>query len=291
MRFLIHNYSTSVSSEPLYLFQALKHAGVDVQLWADPNMSAYDAFDRVQPDVFVSSYMYINDQIVEYLLKSKKIKVMLNVTGATETQIQNIKSTFTGIELSVFTNSFSNVFVGAETMYPAFDIFNGPQPVLEIPDKLENAILCEEISEKVEELISQKDVYHILYIGEGDKPAGFDLRVDIRSIKKILSLYKNVTLVGSNELCSSQVFLDMSMYADNFSVIAEDQDLFYSKCLTTLFDNKNVDETKKLDEQIKTQIKSKHTPFHRAARLAKLAGDKESLSKIEKVKQQILSGV
>lgn len=289
MRFLIHNYSSPVSSEPLYLYQALQHAGIEVQLWADPNMSAYDAFDRVQPDVFVSSYTHINDQIMEYLLKSKKIKVMLNVTGASESQLRGIKNAFSGVELSLFTNSFN--VAGAETMYPAFDIFNGPQPIVEIQDKLDTAIICEEISEKVEDLIGQKDVYHILYIGEGEKPAGFDLRVDIRSVKKILSLYKNVILVGSNELCSSQVFLDMSMYADNFNVVAEDQDLFYNKCLMTLFDNKNVDESKQLNEQIKSQIKSKHTPFHRAARLAKLAGDKESLARIEKVKQQVLTGV
>lgn len=289
MRFLIHNYSSTVSSEPLYLYQALQHAGIEVQLWADPNMSAYDAFDRVQPDVFVSAYTHINDQIMEYLLKSKKIKVMLNVTGASESQLQGIKNAFSSVELCLFTNSFN--VAGAETMYPAFDIFNGLQPIVEIQDKLDTAIICEEISEKVEELIGQKDVYHILYIGEGEKPAGFDLRVDIRSVKKILPLYKNVILVGSNELCSSQVFLDMSMYADNFNVIAEDQDLFYNKCLTTLFDNKNVDESKQLNEQIKSQIKSKHTPFHRAARLAKLAGDKESLARIEKVKQQVLTGV
>ena len=70
MKILFHNYSSSTSTEPLYLHNALQKCGVESVIWGDPNMSAYDVFDTTKPDVFVvDSHLLVDNYPCRSLVK------------------------------------------------------------------------------------------------------------------------------------------------------------------------------------------------------------------------------
>jgi hypothetical protein len=159
------------------------------------------------------------------------------------------------------------------TLYPAADIFQPPSQLTNIPSKIDTGIISQEISQDVQDLTCKKDVYHILYMGSDDEYDGFDLRVDIRSLRKLMQLYKNISVFGTVDFCTSQLF----------SVKSDDDDGF-QKIMSELFNESKATDVKK---ELKQQIKSRHTPFHRAARLLKILGEKEAMGKVENVKSQL----
>ena len=280
---LIHNYCTTTSSEPLYLFQALQQSGIDCHLWAD-NTSAFDMFDRTKPKVFVSHYKFLTQDIFEYLKQNNKIKLAMNVTGASESQIESLKTTLSEIDIEpfLFSNDYSKSS-SVHTLYPAADIFQPPSQLTNIPSKIDTGIISQEISQDFQDLTCKKDVYHILYMGSDDEYDGFDLRVDIRSLRKLIQLYKNISVFGTVDFCTSQLFFDLCLYCPSVSVKSDDDDGF-QKIMSELFNESKATDVKK---ELKQQIKSRHTPFHRAARLLKILGEKEAMGKVENVKSQL----
>lgn len=283
MKYLIQNYSSAISSEPLYLAEALSQSNVDVKVWANPNDSAFDAFDTTQPDVFITHYQYINSDIIQYLEQSdRKIKLVVNVTGATDQQLSSIKEVL-GDNLVLFTNSLE-AKSGVQTLYPAADIFNlvAVPPFEQVP--IDVGFISNKFSETLEEMSCKNDVYHLLYVGDEPEYSGFDLKADIRSIKKLLGLYKQLHIVGDADLCSSQLFFDVCLNCSNITITSTDTDKF-NKGLDLIFSN--VGGVDNVREEMKNQIKARHTPFHRASRLMKFTGDKESMQKVENVKAKL----
>ena len=71
MRVLIHNYSTSQTTEPLYLTEAFNAIeGVTANIWsAQVNASTFDVFDSFKPDLFITDIKMISNDIFYFLLK------------------------------------------------------------------------------------------------------------------------------------------------------------------------------------------------------------------------------
>ena len=77
----------------------------------------------------------------------------------------------------------------------------------------------------------------------------------------------------------------MFMYCNNDVIRSLDQEVF-NKFLGNVFQDTDQNEDDLLG-QIRNQIKDRHTPFHRAWRLMKFLGDKDAMSKIDNVKNQL----
>ena len=93
MKMLIQNYSSGLSTEAMYFNQCLREGGLESHMWADGQISAFDIFDAVKPDIFISHYKFITTDIIKYLKQAKNIPMVLNVTGTNEQEIQQIEST------------------------------------------------------------------------------------------------------------------------------------------------------------------------------------------------------
>ena len=85
MRVLIDNYSSRTSTEPIYFEQTMKRIGIEAVVWNRNQISTYDVFDRVQPDLFITHHNRLDNDIVKYLFGSTKpLDLVLNVTGLDE---------------------------------------------------------------------------------------------------------------------------------------------------------------------------------------------------------------
>ena len=289
MKILFHNYSSSTSTEPLYLHNALEKCGVESVLWSDSNASAYDVFDTTKPDVFVTHFRTFGQDIFKYMKENNSCSMVLNVTGASQSQVESIEKELdkAGIKVDfLFTNSFDNKLktkFKLHNLYPAADLFNLP-PQQNVKSILPEAVVSDKFDENVENYIGEKDVFNLLYITEGDKDSNFDVRVNIRNLSQLYKVYDKMSLIGDNDLCCSQLFFDMAMHCNNPVVRSSDQDGF-NKFLSTVFQESNSEDN--LLGEIRNQIKDRHTPFHRAWRLMKFLGDKDAMSKIDNVKNQL----
>lgn len=289
MKILFHNYSNSKSTEPIYLHNALLQAGVESSMWDSQRVSAYDAFDSTKPDVFVTHYTTFTNDILTYLGQNKNCDVILNVTGATESQLSSISNVFKDVGVKcplVFSNDFRTIAKSdfkSVTLFPAADVFNVSRtkyPSLDIPE----AIISDNFSENVEKCIGEKDVFHLLYITEGDLDTNFDVRVNVRSLASLYKRYPKMTLTGSNELCCSQLFFDMVLSCNQIDVKSSDSEGFH-KIMKEIFTNG--DNTDDVQAEMKRQIKAKHTPFHRAWRLMKYLDNKEAMGRLDQIKSKL----
>lgn len=290
MRILFHNYSNEVTTEPLYLFQALKQSGLDAHIWADKRVSAFDVFDSVKPDVFVSHYRNITPDVMKYLDQAPNIKLVLNVTDISETQMKDVEGYLTakGIEVPfVFTNHFSYnprpvTKLRCERLYPAFDLFRIRQH--NATPLCKEAILSTEYDDFLEEELGKKEVYHLVQVTEGEKDEHFDLRVNASSIQELAQYYHNFLLCGNTDFVSSQLFFDLNFNAHNITVHVSDEDNF-NKFLGDIFVDGEAQ--KDIGRQVKNQLKSRHTPFHRAATFLKYLKARDEMSQVERVKTQL----
>lgn len=91
MRTLIQNYANGESTEALYLAESLSTIGLEAQVWSD-GMSAFDKMDTYNPDLVISHYMFLSADVFKYLSSNNRIKLIVNVTGALEEELDNLES-------------------------------------------------------------------------------------------------------------------------------------------------------------------------------------------------------
>ena len=150
MTMLFHNYSSSTSTEPLYLHNALEKCGVESVLWSDSNASAYDVFDTTKPDVFVTHFRTFGQDIFRYMKENNSCSLVLNVTGASQSQVESIEKELdkAGIKVDFFfTNSFDNKLktkFKLHNLYPAADLFNLP-PQQNVKSILPEAVVSDKL--------------------------------------------------------------------------------------------------------------------------------------------------
>lgn len=293
MRILFHNYSNELTTEPLYLSNAMRQCGLDVTLWVDPSISAYDAFDMNKPDVFITHAYSVTPDIFKYLGESKKIDLVLNVTGLSDVQVSDIEKycDHEGVKCPfMFTNHFSlkgrnktpDIKTKFHRVYPAFDLFlSNP---IDKPKIISEGVISQHNDEQLQSVIKDKEVYHLIQVTNGEREDGFDLRTNATSLKGLYPVYNKLTVVGDANFCSSQLFFDLNYNTHNISISCHDETAFFD-FLSEAFENIDTGEDIKL--QVREQIKNRHTPFHRAATLCKHLKAKDEMAKVERAKSQL----
>lgn len=288
MKILFHNYTHALSTEPLYLHNAFIKSGIQSVLWASQQVSAYDMFDMHKPDIFVTHFQVFTYDILNYLKNNNSCEVVMNVTGATQAQVDSIEQAFVDAKLKspfIFTNDFENKVkskLNLVKLYPAADIFNMDYGAFQdagVPE----AIISNKFDEKVDNYIANKQVFHLLYVTGGDLDSHFDISVTAQSLPRIYKIYPKVVLIGDNDLCCSQIFLDMNLNCKRVEVKSSNQEGF-EKMLKEMF---TAVASEDIQAEIKNQIKAKHTPFDRAWRFMKYLNNNDGMNQIMKIKNEI----
>lgn len=283
---LVYNYASNGSTEPLYLQKCISEAGGTSHLWADDNISTFDIFDSIKPDVFICHFSRFTTDMLKYLSSHKNISIVLNITGATDEHIQSIDQAFSSNNINCpffFTNTHKlirTVNTKRELKYilPGIDVF---LPKLTPP--LFNADACYITTEK-SDLLSKfvqddgKESYHLISIGNGE---GFDIQLNIKDLISFFDKYKVCNIVGSIDFVMSQMFYEASFRSKGISLRVSDKD--HDK-ITEIFKSLFVEEQgKNIGDVVRQQLKHSHNCFNRTSQLVRALRDEELASKIDKI--------
>lgn len=289
MKILFHDFSNVATTEPRYLNTALRQCNLDSNIWNNPKASVYDTLDMAKPDVLVSHYQALNQDMIKYLSQSN-IELALNVTGATQNVIDMIDNDLSNkIKIKLlYDNTYHKAIarskkIKSEQIMPAADIFCNVQNV-EHTFKL--GILTSTESEQYKEEAIKEPVHHRLHLGvSGENDGQFDLDVDVQNLPSILQMYDHFKVVDTVGSVCSQLFFEVCLHAKGLNIIVpESEKEMLHKSFERVFTDSDAEV---VGEQIKQQIVKNHTPFHRAARLLKMLGDDAGNKVVENVKNQL----
>lgn len=279
MKILIQNYSSHYTTEPFYLTECLRRAGIDSHLWADVNVPAFDMFDTIAPDVFVGHFAYITEDIVKYLSQNKNIKPVINITGTNQQQLKGITDTFMSMGLEnvlLFTNNFVDSHGDSvHRILPAFDVFiQRGEPQFDIP----LAVITNNKEDSVDKFLEDKEVYHLVSYGTNQEWS--DFTTDIRNFWGVSSCYDDVTVIDDGMISTSQFFFQATMMCKNLNIISqtEEQREAFQEILSILFSSEQTSED--VGAVVRKQILKNHTCFNRASQLASILGLEEESKKL-----------
>jgi len=291
MKILIQNYASPLSTEPMYFTRCLAAANREVRLWSDPNMSAFDAFDSIKPDVFISHFKFLTNDIVKYLSGNKNISLALNASYATEEEMKSIETVLEANKIDtqfLFSNQYGilnkvspskNKLVN---IIPALDVFIGSS---EVPNfNVGCAIISTGENEDFKRECESRDVYHKLCLGnESDT---FDIPVNIQSISSLFDSYDEVVIADDINITTSQIMFEASFKAKKLTLrVPSEQKELLDKIFLTLFSEET--DIEDVSELIRGQMLRKHNCFKRTARLARALKDSKLAQELEKVSDKL----
>lgn len=291
MKTLIQNYTSTLSTEPMYINRCLTETGFESVLWTEPNISAFDAFDYTKPDLFVGHYKFLTQDIVKYLAGSN-VSLALNVTGANQQEIEQIDGLVDmGIDMPlVFSNLYQPATVSKTKkakfihLYPATDIF---LPVNNVPEyEIDTCIITVENGPPLSEakVMARPESYHVFSFNNGSGYADFEL--DIASMTSFYRRYKKIHIAGDINLVTSQVLFDAMLKANDVNLkVPASQQAKLDEILSLLF--VETPEKKDLKEILRDQVKNKHNCFRRVARLCRSLKIKEAAQKMEEISDKL----
>ena len=297
MRVLIQNYSTNNSTEPMYLCQCLQSSGLTAALWNPSQSSAFDAFDTIKPDVFITKFEHFNNDIYKWLIQSQQTQCVINMTGAQQEHVGILDQMSEKLNIPfVFTNEpkgrqkLKEGKVKIHGLLPAHDVFLDAIPSVAPDYEIELGILAGYDSRsRTKEIYDNFESYHFLST-ESSLTDSLDVTAPIMNLASLLSRYKNI-VISEDGPNINQVL---------FEALAKCDSVFY-KCkyeshqdkivplLQKILGSKEGLEFNKKSVSFKSRVMEKHTCFNRASSLAKLLKAEELSRNINNVAKEFLN--
>ncbi len=300
MKTLIQNYANTESTEPLYICESLNDLeGEEANIWTPDGSSAFDAFDTTKPDVFITHFGYLTNDILKYLSQNNNIELLVNVTGATQDVIDQLDDIVdsSGINCPfVFYNSPSafntikqrktkmiNIMLGA-------DIYLSKQSV-ETPEyKADLAVISNyTVKGRLSDITDGFDVHHFLSTNQ-ELANEVDIVAPTMHLYGLYGKYENI-LVTQDTQDIPQVLFDSILYGKNVFFLPKyesQKDKMYEvldsslKAPLPLIDTDPKEEWEEKALAVKNKVLSSHTCLSRVKRLASKLQNKDLVSKIEK---------
>jgi hypothetical protein len=145
MKFLIQDYSTFFHTESKYFNHILNNIdGCSSVLWGSDNKtSVYDMMDMTKPDVVITHASIIHKDLVLYLSENKNIDLVLNISGISKEDLQNLENIFTKYDTNCslcFVNYGEHYFVTKKfnivSIYHGVDLFLPQNAINYLVDKM-----------------------------------------------------------------------------------------------------------------------------------------------------------
>ena len=108
MKILIQNYSSAISTEPMYLDACFnKTSLIQSRLWSN-EMSAFDVMDMFKPDYVLCHYKFMSNDLVKYLSGNPNHQLVLNITGCDQKMLDSLNDILDSMKIktSLFINNF-----------------------------------------------------------------------------------------------------------------------------------------------------------------------------------------
>ena len=265
MKAILENYSSNLTTEPLYFSECLNRIGSQGMLWNPSEISIYDAYDVMKPDVIMLTLRSISLDIFK-LLKSSPAQLVVNTSGCSEDEVELLCEAikFNKIDCPfIFSDTSAN---GTVQGIQRVNILKGADIFLKnqtntIPEySIDAAFVVDSDQEEVD----FDGSYHILSQYEDVKA---DIHFPINSFYALCKNYKEIIIKTSVGNTLSQSFFDAHLYGSKVKV--EDKGALGDK----------------FGDNIKKSVKSKHLCTHRVSRFLGKLGFKEEAKSDEKIKE------
>lgn len=291
MRILFQNYTSDISTESMYFDGCFKRTpSITSSIWSG-NVSAFDAMDSFSPDVLVCHFAKVTQDIVKYLSRNNgKCKLVMNITGATQENVDMIEGAMVGNKIEcpfMFYNTPDAVFGGIQSksikmvnILPGTDLFlTGTDN--ELTFSVEAGIISTSKPDLVNSIAVNYQTCHKLKLAGRSEDPSYDVSVNIMNMTNLYDKYEKVVIADDVELMFSQIAFDSMAKAKRTIFQTSDaQKDKMDKVISSLFYDDGGEDT---FESIRKQIRSKHTCFNRASRLARLLGLSEEAITLQKV--------
>lgn len=245
MKFLISNYSNPWYTEPYYFNAGLNLIDGASSSIVNPQISIYDNFDSVKPDVFVTHLSQISKDVISYLRDNKNIKLVVNTNWIDDNSINNAASFISeqGITPTFFGNDDRtiNSLQYIKILYGADTFLQSPSPEYSIQKLI--------FVTSNDQIVELDGTYHYATINQ-DISKEVDFFVHITMLNSLFPNYKEIIFKSSSYIGTQLAF-----------------NAIYSG-VKVVFDTKDPKDLDKIDSLFKGQkllssVKTKHTGLHR----------------------------
>ena len=281
MKVLIQNYASPDSTEPLYICEALNSLdGVEANIWsASENSSVFDAFDTIKPEMFITHFGYMTNDVVKYLSNNKRIEMLVNVTGATQEVIDQFDEMVSSKNINcplAFYNTPSSLNLILQRKVKLLSILHGAdiylsQQSVDTPEyEADLAIISNyDVKDRMSEITNSFDTYH--YLSTNQEIAGeVDIVAPAMHLYGLYKRYKNI-LITQDTLCVPQVLFDSIFYGNNVFYLPKydsQKEKMTGILKSSLKTDENItDMENKNASLIKDKIISSHTCLSRVKRM------------------------
>jgi len=287
MKFLISNYSSDTQSECMYFNTALNLINsCRSTIWNEASVSAYDIFDLVKPDFYLTHVSNIDASAYEYIKSTNNnIELIINITGIKQPNLNALEQRMIADNVKCaffFHNGGDNDLISKDNKivnigYGA-DIFLGNNAM---KYKIENAIFVGGESE----IKYYGDTCHTISTNRKIKDF-VDIYLPITKLSNLYDKYENCIIRYFGNLVP-QLFYDSVYYGNKvyYDLDSEDMRNHASQKISKLL-RLDIDITDKLSidtKAIRTAVQNRHTCLHRVKSLLSQLPCKDSITNIENI--------
>ena len=251
MKFLVYNYSTPWNTQPLYFNTCLNTLSGTQSVMFDNSLSVFDNFDKVEPDIFITSIENLHKDLISYIEnnQTKLLKLAINVDKGNIESVSKLNSLLETLPIKFLlfgTSKYDNI-------KNYIHLLNAADVSLSDMKMHQNFEIDELIFINSKEEIREKNYTYHYTSTNANLKQDVDFILDIRDLKKVLKNYKKIVFANP-EYIGTQIMFE-SIYSG----------------VKTVFDTTN-DVTENINDIFKgekmfSSVKKHHTSLHRLKKI------------------------
>lgn len=261
MKAIVQNYVTAFSTESMYITETINRiSGCSAAYWKN-NISAYDIFDTVKPDIFFTHASFLKKDTVEYLSNNTNIECVFNVTGLNQDIINNINNLIRDQNIKcplLYTNELTKNIkskINLQYIPLGFDPYN---PIIETIPEYKVELGCYSINKEVT-IPSNFQTYHIL-----GSVSNADIRSTILEVPTLCARYNKFVIYDDSNIVSQAFYTSLYHGVPTYYQTSNEKVKQAIKNITkseNTFDINNKEDY--AWDDIQAHIQSKHTGINR----------------------------
>lgn len=276
MKVLISDYSNTYTTEPYYINTVLNTIGCESSLWPT-KISTYDIFDKVQPDLHITHYKLLSQDLIFYMKENKGIDIIINISGIDQETLKKMESILSESNIKptfFFINHQHNLYSrknNINTILHGADLFLSYEPQ---KYNIDYALFVN----KKTEIKPLGETYHYISCNP-ELREECDIFLPVERLNHLYHNYNNIVIKYFDNVFT-QLFFDASLRMPTFFDISDRSDL--DKNLIKLLGKDNCCRLNNPESgDIKNIIKSKHTCLNRVKSILSQLSCGDYLNKIE----------
>lgn len=261
MKFLIDNYSSAYNTESLYINEVLNMLdGCSSSIRQSGQASVYDSFDLVNPDFYITHASKLSNDVITYLKENKNIYLLANISGLDQDNIKTLENVLSYHEISkaaLFIN-YTNHGIVTKNLN-LFVLPHGADIFLSDKNTVKYNIDLGIVVNNKSQITKREGTYHYLSNSQSmTKDA--DIVLPVMYMSNFYKNYNKIIFKSFGKIIP-QSYFDAIFYSNNVEYEPDNDADPMKEVIGNLFSN-----CKTFDE-IKMQVRNKHTCLHRTKSL------------------------